>query len=102
VLIYGVKEKGHLPIAIDQGVDDAVSSREWIEAAILTGITPRVDDVRVQSLPVVPGRSLYVIEVAKSFRGPHQASDKRYYKRHNFMSVPMEDYEISDVRNRRK
>src|SRR5437016_5914403 len=66
VLIYGVKEKGHLPIAIDQGVDDAVSSREWIEAAILTGITPRVDDVRVQSLPVVPGRSLYVIEVAKS------------------------------------
>src|SRR5262249_29465416 len=30
------------------------------------------------------------------------ASDKRYYKRHNFKSVPMEDYEINDVRGRRR
>ena len=102
VLIYGVEEKNQLPVKIDDGVDDSECSREWMEAAIMTGITPGIDDVRIVPLPASPGRSFYIIEVAKSFRGPHQASDKRYYKRHNFKSVPMEDYEINDVRNRRK
>lgn len=102
VLIYGVEEKDQLPISIDGGVGDSESSREWIEAAVMTGITPRIDDVRILPLVTIPGKTMYVIEVAKTFRGPHQASDKRYYKRHNFKSVPMEDYEINDVRNRRK
>jgi predicted HTH transcriptional regulator len=39
VLIYGVEEKDQLPIRID-GVDDSESSREWIEATLMTGITP--------------------------------------------------------------
>lgn len=102
LLIYGVEERDHLPLRIDQGVEDATVSREWIESAVTTGINPRVEDVRILSLPVLSGRSLYVIEVQKSFRGPHQASDKRYYKRHNFKSQPMEDYEINDVRGRRR
>jgi hypothetical protein len=35
-------------------------------------------------------------------RGPHQERvTLRYYKRFNFSSKPMEDYEIQDVRNRR-
>ncbi|MEO7144867.1 MAG: ATP-binding protein [Bryobacteraceae bacterium] len=101
VLIYGVGEKDHLPVATDQGVDDGEISREWIESAIMTGINPRIEDIRILPIPISPGRSFYVIEVQKSFRGPHQASpDKRYYKRHNFMSTPMEDYEIADVKSR--
>lgn len=28
------------------------------------------------------------------------ADDKRYYKRYNFRSAPMEDYEVRDVRRR--
>lgn len=102
VIIYGVQEKDRLPVTMDEGVDDGKVSREWIESAIMTGINPRVEDVRIVPIPKSAGRSLYVIEVRKSFRGPHQASDKRYYKRHNFKSVPMEDYEIADVRNRRR
>jgi hypothetical protein len=102
VLIYGVQEKDHLPLTMDDGVDDNEISREWIEAAIMTGINPRVEDVRILPIPKSPGRSLYVIEIQKSFRGPHQASDKKYYKRHNFKSVPMEDYETNDVRSRRR
>src|SRR5215831_18177769 len=31
---------------------------------------------------------------------PHQAPDKKYYKRQNFQSVPMEDYEIRDALRR--
>jgi len=40
-----------------------------------------------------------VIDVPQSSTA-HQASDKRYYKRFNFESVPMEDYEIRDVMQR--
>ena len=103
VLIYGVEEDkaSHLPVRIDDGVDDAVCSREWIENTITSRIIPKVDDCRVVPLQVSPGRSLYVVSVPKSIRGPHQASDKRFYKRHNFKSEPMEEYEINDVRNRR-
>jgi hypothetical protein len=103
VLIYGVEEDkaSHLPVRIDDGVDDGVCSREWIENTITSRINPKIDDVRVLPLPVVPGRSLYVVTVPKSVRGPHQASDKKFYKRHNFKSEPMEEYEINDVRNRR-
>jgi hypothetical protein len=104
VLIYGVEEDkaAHLPVRIDDGVDDTVCSREWIENTITSRISPKIDDVRVLPLPVLPGKSVYVISIPRSFRGPHQASDKRFYKRHNFKSEPMEEYEINDVRNRRK
>lgn len=46
--------------------------------------------------------SIYAIEIPKSFRGPHQASDKKYYKRFNFKREPLEDYEINDIRSRRQ
>jgi hypothetical protein len=78
VLIYGVQEQEHLPTAIDDGVDDAQYPREWIESAILNDISPRLDEVSILPIPRKPGRSLYVIAVGKSFRGPHQAVDKRY------------------------
>lgn len=103
VVLYGVeeeKDKG-IPVRIDDGIDPAHCSKERLEDIITSHITPRPDDVRIRALPLETGRVLYVIEIPKSFRGPHQASDKRYYKRHNFKSSPMEDYEISDVRNRR-
>ena len=103
ILIYGVEEdkSTHLPVRIDNGVDDSICSREWLENTVTSRITPKVDDVRVLPLSAGPGRSLYVVSVPKSFRGPHQASDRRFYKRHNFKSEPMEEYEINDVRNRR-
>ena len=42
---------------------------------------------------------VYVINIPKS-NTAHQASDKRYYRRYNFESVAMEDYEIKDIINR--
>ena len=102
VIVYGVPEKDNLPLEIDVGVAASPCSREWIEAAILTGVKPRIEDVRIHPILRSPGRFVYVVQVPKSFRGPHQASDRRYYKRHNFSSVPMEDYEIADLRLRRR
>ena len=44
---------------------------------------------------------IYVVNIPKSDTA-HQAKDKRYYKRYNFESVMMEDYEIKDIINRVK
>jgi hypothetical protein len=49
-----------------------------------------------------PSRSnevVYVIEIPKSTTA-HQNSDKKYYRRYNFQSIPMDDWEIKDIINR--
>ena len=102
VIVYGVKEEKGIPLGIDEGVDPAHCSKERLEDIITSHITPRLSDVRIIPLLLGTGRLLYVVSVAKSFGGPHQVSDKKYYKRHNFKSAPMDDYEINDVRNRPK
>lgn len=102
ILIYGVVESNNLPVSKDGGVDHTKYSREWLEQVISSNVTPRIDGIRISPIQVSVDRSYYAVEVQKSFRGPHQNSDKKYYKRFNFQSVPMEDYEINDVRNRQK
>ena len=42
----------------------------------------------------------YVVEIPQSHTA-HQARDHVYYKRHNFNVLPMEDYEVRDVMNRK-
>ena len=101
-IIYGVGEENQLPSKIDDGVDHNRFSRERLEQIIQSNISPKIDGVEVVQIPISIERSIYAVWVPKSFRGPHQASDCRYYKRFNFQSAPMEDYEINDVRSRRR
>jgi len=102
LLIFGIQEKEHLPIGKDNGVEHQKYNRERIENIITSRISPRIDDLLISQIPISASTSFYAINVPKSFRGPHQAPNKKYYKRFNFKSEPMEDYEINDVRNRRK
>ena len=70
---------------------------------MIGNIRPRIESLIIH--PVTIGNSntdvAYVVEIPKSHTA-HQAMDYRYYKRHNFESVAMEDYEIRDVMNRLK
>ncbi len=102
LIIYGVEEQEHCPVRIDDGVDHRQYTREWLDQIIQSNITPPLSDVRIVQIPLSPDRSIYVVSIPKSFRGPHQAPSKHYYKRYNFRSAPMEDYEISDLRQRRR
>lgn len=104
LIIYGVEEKGHLPIRIDGGVEHKTFSREWPESIITSNIAPRIEDVRISQIPLSDSHSIFAVKVPKSFRGPHQErhESKRYYRRYNFQSRPMEDYEIREAYNRRR
>lgn len=103
-IIYGITEtKGHQASTLDDGCDPATITKEWLENIILSRVQPRIEGIRIYPIPLKshrPGRVAYVVEIPSSLQGPHMASDHRYYKRWNFQSIPMEDYEVRDVANR--
>lgn len=101
LLIYGLREfaeaeKRHLPERIVP-VDRTQFSREWLEQ-IINSIKPRIDGIIIHSIQLSSGENdvVYLVEIPQS-NTAHQANNHRYYKRFNFQSVPMEDYEIRDV-----
>lgn len=107
VIVYGVREfdiaeKRHLPERVD-AVNRTEFSKEWLEQVINSRVRPKIPDliIRPIDIPSVVNGVVYVVEIPKSHT-PHQSADKRYYKRFNFESVPMEDYEINDIRNRKQ
>ncbi len=97
-IVYGIVESDRKPTAIDDGSD---LSREWIEQVIDSNIQQRIEGLVIAPIALATGRHAYVVTIPQaSGRAPHQAPDHRYYKRQNFQSVPMEDYEVRDVMHR--
>ena len=102
-IVYGISEAGHLPTGLDGGVDPHATTREWLEQVMNSTIQRRVQGVRINQVLLhrtSPGRVAYVVAIPSSLLAPHMASDHRYYKRFNFQSVPMEEYEVRDTSRR--
>ena len=102
-IVYGMCEDGYVPVRVDSGYDPSVISKEWLDQVINSGIQRRIDGVRINQVELVKrnqGKVAYVVYVPQSMRAAHQAADKRFYKRFNFESVPMEEYEVRDVSRR--
>jgi hypothetical protein len=104
MLIYGMEEDRHVPTAIDAGVDRTQITKEWLESVSKTNIHPTIDRMLIKQVPLPnkgPNQVAYVLEIGQATsRAPHQAVDHRYYKRFNFESTPMEDYEVRDLMRR--
>jgi hypothetical protein len=105
VIVYGIKEDKHLPIQIDLGQDPTAGiTKEWLENVLISKARPRIEGLVIKPIELVSQlnrRFAFAVEIPRAtFRAPHQAADHRYYKRHNFQSLPMEDYEIRDILRR--
>lgn len=103
IIVYGISEdaeKRHFPRGIDP-IDRMQFSKERLEQIINSNIRPRIDRLNIYPITISDLMVVYVVEVDKS-ETAHQAADKRYYKRYNFQSVSMEDYEIRDIMNRQR
>ena len=99
IIVYGVSEEDHRPQRISP-IDGRMYTKEWLENVIQL-IQPRIDDLKIYPIRINDlGQSIYVVKIPRSGNAPHMARDKRYYKRFNFKSEPMEDYEVKDLYNR--
>lgn len=99
IIVYGLSEEDHRPKEISP-IDGRIYTKEWLENVIQL-IQPRIEDLKIHPIRIDDiGQSLYVVKIPRSGNAPHMARDKRYYKRFNFKSEPMEDYEIKDLYNR--
>jgi hypothetical protein len=97
-IVYGMTEGANgLPQALD-GLDPSVTKKEWLGQVIHSRIQPRLD-VHINPVSLTtqhPGKVAYVVSIPQG-KTAHQASDGKYYKRYNSLSVPMQDHEIRDV-----
>jgi hypothetical protein len=104
LLIYGMQEGGHIPTAVDVGLNRSAVTKECLESVVKSKIHPVVDRLLIKQVPLPSkGAELvaYVLQIEQATsRAPHQAFDHRYYKRFNFESTPMEDYEVRDLMRR--
>ncbi len=99
IIVYGVSEEDHRPKGISP-IDGRVYTKEWLENVIQL-IQPRIDNLKIYPVRINDlEQSIYVVKIPRSGNAPHMARDKRYYKRFNFKSEPMEDYEVKDLYNR--
>ncbi len=95
-IIYGIGEDGGLPTSISW--IDGEKTKERIENIILDKIQPRVKDVVINPIlnPDNSQKAIFVVNIPESPDAPHMV-DHRYYRRYNFQSIPMEDYEVKDA-----
>jgi hypothetical protein len=102
LIIYGIKESGHVPREITP-IDRNKFSKEWLEQVINSGIGPKIEGLKIISISVNDeDGSAYVVEIPQGNTAHQNNVDCKYYRRYNFEAVPMKDYEIRDVMNRAK
>ena len=100
IIIYGIVEKKHLPEKIE-GRKPEEGKREWLEQVINSRIEPRIWGVKIVQIDLQgeDEHAVYVVEIPQSHTA-HQAFDRKYYRRFNFQSVAMHDYEVKQTMNR--
>ncbi|SRR5258706_1279878 len=99
-IVYGIIEDSatHEAESIDLGYDPSELNIETLEQAINSRIQRRIVGVICKAVPLKkenPARVLYLLHVPESSHAPHMA-DHRFYKRHNFVSEYMEEYEVRE------
>jgi hypothetical protein len=101
-ILYGIMEdptKRFLPGTIDPVQRTSITT-ETLQQIIESRIQPKISGINIYAVPITDETAIYVVDVPQGTTA-HQASDKKYYKRVNNVSCPMEDYEIRDVMNRK-
>ena len=102
IIVYGLSECNHKASALSF-VDGTIFTKEWIEQVLNSGIQQKINGLQI--FPIRNNgnitQSIYVVKIPKSFNTPHMSKDRKFYRRYNFEAVPMEEYEIRELYNRK-
>jgi len=98
LIFYGINEENHIATSLSF-IDGNSFTKEWLENIIISNIQPKIIDLKI--FPVrfnnEISKTVYVLKIPNSNASPHINGDKKYYRRFNFQSVPMEEYEIRNL-----
>lgn len=102
-IVYGLNENNHVAESLSF-IDGDEITKEWIEQVIQTRIQRKIEGLKITPVRFDNDikKTIYVISIPESSLAPHMTSDKRFYKRYNFESVQMEEYEIRNLYNRKE
>lgn len=102
IIVYGIKEENHKATNLSF-IDGNIFTKEWIEQIITSSIQRHIPDLRIYPIRFDGQiqRTIYIVKIPKSLEAPHISKDKRFYKRFNFESVAMEEYEIRQLYGRK-
>lgn len=96
-IVYGMTENDHEPAGLDSGIDGSTYPAIWFEQVLQQHITPPISGLGIRHVPLKKPMVAVVIDVPATRGDPHQVSDGRYYRRHNFNRLIMEHYEVRDA-----
>lgn len=98
IIVYGINEVEHKATSISF-IDGNRVTKEWLEQVIHSNIKQKIDN-----LEIIPVRfdgniaqTVYIVKIPQSNSSPHMSRDNKYYRRYNFQSVPMEEYEVRNL-----
>jgi len=102
-IIYGIIENNHVASELNF-TDGDIFTKEWLEQVISSRIQRKIEGLIINPIRFESNikKTVYVVIIPRSINAPHMASDKKFYKRTNFISKPMEEYEIRDLYTRQK
>ncbi len=102
IIVYGIKEDNHVASEISF-IDGNEFTKEWLEQVINSSVQRHISGINIY--PIRDNgdisKTIYIVKIPLSYDAPHLSKDNRYYKRYNFMSVPMEEYEVRQSYNRK-
>lgn len=98
IIFYGINENNHVASSVSF-IDGRIFTKEWLENIIISSIQPKIADMIIYPIrfDMDIARTVYVVKIPRSTFSPHINADKKYYRRFNFQSVPMEEYEIRNL-----
>lgn len=102
IIIYGLSEKDHKADSLSY-IDGNEFSKEWLEQVISSTVQRNINGLKI--FPIRNNgnisESIYVVQIPESLDAPHMCKDQRYYRRYDFQSVAMEEYEIRNLYGRK-
>ena len=98
IIVYGVEEREHKAYALSF-INGGIYTKEWLEQVIQDNIQRKINDLKIFPIRFDGDieKTVYIVKIPRSNNTPHMSADKCYYKRNNFRSVKMEEYEVRDL-----
>jgi hypothetical protein len=102
IIIYGIEEKNHRAHSLSF-INGDEFTKEFLEQVINSTIKRAVPNIKIFAIRSNGdlNKSIYVVQIPSSVEAPHMNQDKRFYRRYNFESIMMDEYDVREMYGRK-